>query len=174
MTEQTPWFNSLLDALETSGEDGCAAASFMRTRKTRIGFLKAGRHVGAIWTPWKSIELNKVHFTSTTPLMDPGLLTMVIHEVRHLQQGMLTALSIYGELDAWQLQFREYHRLTRKPMLPVIAEMLSLPLNWDRAVLKRARELMQLYAGKAYRADLLPLYPMHQEILYHLTGRKPK
>jgi hypothetical protein len=50
--------------------------------------------------------------------------------------------------------------------------MLSLPLTYDRDVLRRARNLMQAYAGKGYRADLLPLYPLGKEIRYRLTGRK--
>ena len=54
--------------------------------------------------------------------------------------------------------------MTNVKMHTAIEEMLSLPLGWDRAVLRPARELMQEYAGKGYRADLLPLYPLGKEI----------
>jgi hypothetical protein len=91
-----------------------------------------------------------------------------------LQQGIVVALSVYGELEAWQLQFRLYHTLTNAKMHTAIAEMLSLPLNWDRNVLQRARELMQDYAGKGYRADLLPLYPIGKEISYRLFRVAPQ
>ena len=96
------------------------------------------------------------------------MLTLLIHEVKHLQQGLFRALSVYGELEAWQLQFRLYHQLTGKPMHPAIAEMISLPLEYDRTVLCRARDLMQAYAGKGYRSDLLPLFPWGKEIKYWL------
>jgi hypothetical protein len=101
------------------------------------------------------------------------VLTLLIHEVKHLQQGMHVALSVYGELEAWQLQFGLYHRMTDAKMHKAIQEMLSLPLNWDRTALQRARELMQEYAGKGYRADLLPLYPLGKEISFRLFRQTP-
>jgi hypothetical protein len=167
------WINSLYDALDACGAEGCSAADYLRRHRTRLGFRRMGRHVGAFWTPWNSIKLNLKHYTCAMPVTDPNLLTMVIHETRHLQQGLLNALSVYGELEAWQLQFREYHRLTGKPIPSAIAELLSLPLGWDRVVLMRARELMKAYAGRAYRADLLPLYPLYHELAYLLTRRPP-
>ncbi|MBI3175672.1 MAG: hypothetical protein HYZ25_18275 [Chloroflexi bacterium] len=167
------WHDSLLTTLDASGLEGRLAADYLRAHQTTVWFLKLRPHVGAFWTPWRSVGLNQTHFTRTTPLTDPSLLTLVIHEVCHLQQGMLNALSVRGELEAWQLQFREYQRLTRPLTDPVLLELLSLPLNWDRAVLKRARELMQAYAGKAYRADLLPLYPFPHEFRYWMTRRPP-
>lgn len=171
--EYLQWIDSLLAALDASGVEGGVAAAYLRAHGTRLGFFRVGRHIGAFWTPWKSVGINQVHFSHDTLLTDPRLLTIVIHEVRHLRQGMLTALSIYGELDAWQLQYRLYEQMTRPIKHPALVEMLSLPLCWDRSVLRRARELMQAYAGKAYRADLLPLYPLHHEINYLLTRRPP-
>jgi hypothetical protein len=89
---------------------------------------------------------------------------LIIHEARHLQQGLVTALSVYGELDAWQLEFGVYHRVKGRYPHPAIAELMQLPLMGDRAVLKKAAGLMQDYAGKGYRVDLLPLYPLGREI----------
>lgn len=167
------WRDSLLAALDVSGPEGHFAADYLRAHQTSVWFLKLRPHVGAFWTPWRSVGLNQAYFTRATPLSDPSLLTLVIHEVCHLQQGMLNALSVRGELEAWQLQFREYQRLTHPLTDPILLELLSLPLNWDRAVLKRARELMQMYASKAYRADLLPLYPLPHELRYLMTRRPP-
>jgi len=48
---------------------------------------------------------------------------------------------------------------------------MSLPLGYDRPTLRKAVQLMQAYAGKGYRADLLPLFPWKQEIKYWLTRR---
>lgn len=167
------WRNSLLTALDASGPEGHLTADYLRAHRTPVWFLRLRPHVGAFWTPWRSVGLNQAHFTRATPPTDPSLLTLVIHEVCHLQQGILNALSVRGELEAWQLQFREYQRLTRPLTDPILLELLSLPLNWDRAALRRARELMQAYAGKAYRADLLPLYPLPHEIRYFFTHRPP-
>ena len=129
--------------------------------------------MGAFWTMLGTIHLNTLHYSLESNPADPRVLTLLIHEVKHLQQGMHTALSVYGELEAWQLQFRLFHQMTNAKMHKVIEEMLSLPLNWDRAVLKRARELMQEYAGNGYRADLLPLYPLGKEIMCRLFKQTP-
>jgi hypothetical protein len=42
----------------------------------------------------------------------------------------------------------------------------------ERGNLQRARRLMTQIAGKSYGANFLPLYPIHKEIGYWLTGRK--
>ncbi len=99
-------------------------------------------------------------------LMICALKPLMIHEARHLQQGLTTALSVYGELDAWQLEFGIYHRIKRSYPHPAIEELMSLPLEYDRAILKKAASLMQAYAGKGYRVDLLPLFPAGSEIKY--------
>jgi hypothetical protein len=73
---------------------------------------------------------------------------------------------VYGELDAWQLEFGIYHRIKGKYPSPIIAEIMALPLEYDRDLLRKAVSLMQAYAGKGYRADLLPLFPWGREIRY--------
>lgn len=167
------WSQTLLHSLEGFGEEGRIAASYLRAHKTHIGFWSARKNVGAFWTPLRTIHLNTVHYSLQTNPADPRLLTLLIHEVKHLQQGPVTALSVYGELEAWQLQFRLYHQKTNAKMRPAIEKLLSLPLSWDRAVLQQARELMQEFAGKGYRVDLLPLYPLGKEIRFRLFGQTP-
>jgi hypothetical protein len=49
--------------------------------------------------------------------------------------------------------------------------LMKLPLGYDRAVLKEAVCLMRAYAGKGYRADLLPLFPLPREIRYWMIRR---
>jgi hypothetical protein len=167
------WTNHLLESLDQMGEAGRDAAKYLRDHRTYIGFRRVRKNVGAFWTVIRTIHLNTVHYSLESNPADPRVLTLMIHEVKHLQQGMITALSVYGELEAWQLQFRLYHRMTNVKMHTAIEELLSLPLGWDRAVLHRARELMQEYAGKGYRADLLPLYPLGKELRYRLLGQTP-
>jgi hypothetical protein len=164
------WTQALLQNL--AQVDG-AAASYLQTRRVKIGFNKQSSSTAAIWTPGRRIYLNAKYFSPETPPDDPRVLSLLIHEVRHLQQGFFTALSVYGELEAWQLGFRVEKALTGRTHPPVIEEMLTLPLNRDREVLEHARRLMLAYAGPGYRADLLPLYPLGQEIRYwvkKLTG----
>ena len=165
------WKQTILDQLASLGEEGHTAAEYLRAHRTYIGFWKARKNVGAFWTFLRTVHLNSLYYSMNAETKNIDMLTLLIHEVKHLQQGVFLALSIYGELEAWQLQFRLYYRLTGKPVHPVIAEMLSLPLAYDRAVLRRAQGLMQAYAGKGYRADLLPLYPLGREIKYWLTGK---
>ena len=169
--DQATWVNSLLESVVEVGEEGKAAVDFIRKRRTQIGIKKARPNVGAFWTVFGNIRLNSHYYTYETPLDDVRIKTLIIHEARHLQQGLLTALSVYGELDAWQLEFRVYHRIKGKYPHSAIAELMTLPLEFDRAVLKKAVTLMQAYAGKGYRIDLLPLYPIGREIRYLITRK---
>ncbi|HEY2981036.1 MAG TPA: hypothetical protein VGJ22_07645 [Anaerolineales bacterium] len=102
------------------------------------------------------------------------MLALIIHETRHLQQGPVAALSVYGEMEAWQLDFRVRRQLVASELPAVIIQLLALPLGWDRQVLRSARNLMQAYAGKGYRVDLLPLYPIHKELFYRVSGKVPR
>jgi len=167
--EHTVWKDTLLDAVAQIGEEGCNAVDFLRKRGTKIGFKNVRPNVGAFWTVFGNIRLNSHYYNYETPLDDLRIKTLVIHEARHLEQGLFTALSVYGELDAWQLEFRIYHRVKERYPHSAVAELMTLPLKYDRAVLKQAVTLMQAYAGKGYRADLLPLYPLGREIKYWVT-----
>ena len=164
--EHSVWKNNLLEALVQLGDEGRAARDYLLAHRTYIGFWRVRKNVGAFWTIFRTIHFNSLHYSYQMDVSDISLLTLLIHEVKHLRQGFFLALSVYGELEAWQLQFRLYHQLTGRQMHPVIAELLSLPLEYDRSVLKKAASLMQAYAGKGYRADLLPLYPLGREIRY--------
>lgn len=167
--EHQVWKENLLEAVTELGEEGRLAVEFLRTRKTRIGFKQVRPNVGAFWTVFGNIHLNSRYYTYETPLDDLRIKTLIIHEARHLQQGLATALSVYGELDAWQLEFGIYHRIRGKYPHPAVAELMTLPLAYDRRVLKKAADLMQAYAGKGYRVDLLPLFPLSRELKYWVT-----
>jgi len=155
------------------GEAGREAANYLRDHRTYIGFRRVRKNVGAFWTVIRTIHLNTEHYSLESDPADPRVLTLMVHEVKHLQQGWITALSVYGELEAWQLQFRLYHQMTKVKVHTAIEELLYLPLGWDRAVLQRARGLMQDYAGKGYRVDLLPLYPLGKELRYRFLRQTP-
>jgi hypothetical protein len=172
--EHNVWKENLLEAVVQIGDEGRAAVDFVLTHKTKIGFKRVRPNVGAFWTVFGNINLNSRYYTYETPIEELRIKTLIIHEARHLQQGIITALSVYGELDAWQLEFGIYHRIKGQYPHPVIAEIMSLPLGYDRTVLKKAAQLMQAYAGKGYRVDLLPLYPLDKEIKYWITRQPPE
>lgn len=171
--EHQLWKENLLEAVNQIGEEGRLAVEYVRKHRTKIGFKQVRPSVGAFWTVFGNIHLNSRYYTYETPLDDLRIKTLIIHEARHLQQGIITALSVYGELDAWQLEFRIYQRITGKYPHPVIAEIMDLPLGYDRVVLRKAAQLMQAYAGKGYRVDLLPLYPLDKEIKYWIIRQQP-
>lgn len=165
------WKEKLFDAVTQLGEEGRLAVDFLRTRRTRIGFKQVRPSVGAFWTVFGNIHLNTRYYTYETPFDDLRIKTLIIHEARHLQQGLVTALSVYGELDAWQLEFGVYHRVKGGYPHAAIAELMTLPLRYDRIILKKAASLMQAYAGKGYRVDLLPLFPLPREARYWMTRK---
>lgn len=168
---QTEWLERYFQRVSESSEEGAEAVRFVREKKIRVGMKRARRSVGAYWAWTKSFYLNKVHYTMESALENPRAVTLFVHEVRHLQQGILTAMSVYGELDAWQYEFRLYKKLTGKELKPELEELLSLPLGNDRAVLKKAQGLMTKFAGVWYLAWLLPLYPLHKEMLFWVTRK---
>ena len=169
--EHNVWEENLLEAVISLGEEGRSAVDFLRARHTKIGFRQARPNVGAFWTVFGNIRLNSQYYTYETPLDNLRIKTLIIHEARHLQQGILTALSVYGELDAWQLEFGIYCRVKGEYPHSAVTEIMSLPLGYDRTILKKAARLMQAYAGKGYRVDLLPLFPLNKEITYWVTKR---
>jgi hypothetical protein len=99
-------------------------------------------------------------------------LSLLVHEVHHLKQGWHLALSVQGELEAWQVQFAYLKSLTQKyspypQHEATITELMMLSPS-NREHLKHARVLMQRFAGKKYRIDLYPLYPLAREIQFLL------
>ena len=170
--ELSAWVGQVLDRLDATGMEGAAAVSFIRNRGVRIGFKKQ-KATGAMWSLDGNIYLNSDSFSLATPPNHAFLLNLVAHEALHLQQGMVTALSVYGELEAWQLGFRIYQLLGGRITSSSLNELMGLGLSYDRDLLSKVRFLMQDYAGKGYRIDLLPRYPLWKEIGYFFTRNIP-
>jgi hypothetical protein len=172
MTRQDAgWLEQYLEKVAQSSELGREAVDYVRANKIRVGLKRARKSVGAFWTLNRRFYLNSVHYSRESMLENPRAWTLFVHEVCHLKQGPLTALSIYGELEAWQIEFRLYKQLTQTKLIPAIEEMLALPLDMNRDNLRRARALMMETAGKGYGAWILPLYPIHKEVKYWVTRR---
>ncbi len=163
------WIDHSLNILDQCGPEGNSALDFIRRRRVRVSFHD--QPTAARWTLSGHIQLHPRYADG-----DPGAaypLSLIVHEVKHLQQGFFTALSVYGELEGWQIQFSflksltgKYHNDPRHDL--IIRELISLPLSLKRSVLYKARQLMQDYAGKEYRIDLLPLFPLMREIKFRL------
>jgi hypothetical protein len=167
------WQAALLAQLDRSGREAQAASQFIRQRRIKVGFRKASPAVGAFWFIDGNIYLNRAAFSADSPVSNPRVLSLVVHEAQHLRQGVFTALSVYGELEAWQLGFRVYGRLTGTDPQPPLADLLELPLRYDRALLRTARDLMREFAGRGYHIDLLPLFPWVREARWWLTRTSP-
>jgi hypothetical protein len=173
MRDYSSWLDQLLTQLGRCGPQGQAALQLLVERRVKVNLHD--QPTAARWTLTGNIQLHP-RYADNAP-DDPYPLSLVIHEVRHLEQGLFTALSVYGELDAWQVQFSfiksltgKYHANTKHDA--TLNELMSLYLSWDRQALALARNLMQDYAGKGYRVDLLPLYPLAREILFVFTRKQ--
>ncbi|MCQ3937991.1 MAG: hypothetical protein DPW18_13210 [Chloroflexi bacterium] len=169
--QSAEWLEKYFEKVAESSEEGRGAVQFVRANRIRVGLKRARKSVGAFWQFGRRFFLNSIHYSMESALENPRAWTLFVHEVRHLQQGAVTALSVYGELDAWQYEFRLYKRLTGKTLKPELEELLTLPLNFERDNLRRARRLMTKFAGFWYGAWILPLYPITKEIKYWLTRK---
>jgi hypothetical protein len=167
------WLNLMFENLGQFGPEGQVTVTYLKSRGTKIRFKETKPSIGAWWTLARNINLNSRYYSYENSLSNTRVFTLIIHEVRHLQQGFFTALSVYGELDAWQLEWSIYYRKHGRYPKASVEELMSLPLGWDREVLRRAVELMQDYATENYRVDLLPYYPLGKEIAYRLFRKIP-
>jgi hypothetical protein len=158
--------------LAKQGPLGLESEAFMRQQRVRVKFHQQ-KNSGAAWTLAGNIHLNAHDYSMNTKPDNPAMLSLIVHEVHHLRQGLLTALSVYGELDAWQVGFKFYQSITGSQLCSVLQEILNLPLDFSRDRLREAVNLMKAYSP-GYRIDLLPLYPIHREIAWWLTRKEPE
>jgi hypothetical protein len=170
--DRLEWQEKYYQKVSESSEEGAEAVRFVREKNIQVGMRRARKSVGAFWTLGRSFYLNAIHYSMESALENPRAWTLFVHEVRHLQQGTLTAMSVYGELDAWQYEFRLFKKITGKTLKPELEEILSLPLNYDRANLKHAQKLMTKFGSFWYGAWMLPLYPLHKEIKFWITRKQ--
>jgi hypothetical protein len=171
--DASSWSASMLDHLAHSGDDGVSAVNFIKSRNIRIGFSKQNA-TGAKWSLDGNIYLNSNSYSLATAPTDAYMLSLIAHEALHLKQRFITALSVYGELEAWQLGFRVYQSLGGVIFGSALNELMSLPVGYDRDMLQKVRFLMKEFAGKGYRIDLLPRYPLWKEIAFDFTRKIPE
>ena len=166
------WLDQLLAELGHCGPQGRAALCFLTEQRVKVSLHD--QPTAARWTAFGNIQLHPRYAKGASDAPYP--LSLIVHEVQHLKQGVFTALSGFGELNAWQTQFSFLKSLTGcyhsdSQSNALITELMSLSLNGDRKVLIRALNLMRAYAGKGYRVNLLPLTPLPREILFFISRR---
>ena len=166
------WLDQLLIELGRCGPQGQAALHFLKEQGVKVSLHD--QPTAARWTLAGDIQLHPRYAIGAPDAPYP--LSLVVHEVRHLQQGLFTALSVYGELDAWQVQFSLLQSLTGQyhsniQFNAIINDLMTLRLIEDRKILAQAVTLMKAYAGKGYRINILPLYPLLRETLFLITRK---
>lgn len=134
-------------------------------RIVNLSKAKSGMYLG-----FGLILLNARYVGEEAELINAKWLNIIAHEMEHARHGAITAFSVYGELQAWQAGFRVLEQYGNKPLSGLAKEILNLPITKDRGVLRRAQELMRLYAGDAYGIQNRTLYPIFEEIKYRLGG----
>lgn len=157
------WELDLLSTLSKSGSHGKQAVDYLNKRGGRVSF--APQPTGAKWTlkgmmggP-PDVIVNDTHQSKAKSGKDTWTLSVIAHELKHYQQGLFTALSVYGELEAWQLQIRVLRDLGTPPKHAALQAIEKLKLSHDPKVLRDAARLMKEFSP-TYRIDLLPLNPI--------------
>ena len=145
--------------------------AFIEKKKYRIGKLTQANS-GAGWTIRGNITIRP---DDVNRCLEPYVLSLILHEIFHVKrQSISMRLSVRGELDAWQYQYKIYPLLQPGHEIGEAYfgksnewQQLSMLSPHSRQDLEKARDLMILIAP-GYRAYALPIYPLPQEIGYYL------
>jgi hypothetical protein len=169
-------YEQVYQALTAAGNMNAKAAEFMKQAKTRLG-LHEQYKAGAGWTILKNITL-----TPNAKVLDPYTLCLISHELIHLQQPLLTRLSVRGELLAWQFQIQAYRELTGKDIGDDGQAYGGTKQFWDQLAqlsadsrddLLKAQGLMKKVSPN-YRSDCLPLFSLTRDVGYYLSEGRLK
>ncbi len=91
--KETSYRENVLKEMAKKGGLGKASEAFMRQHNVQLKF-RPQKSSGANWTLGGNIHLNAYDFSISTNPANPALLSLVVHEVHHLRQGLFTALSV--------------------------------------------------------------------------------
>ena len=156
---ESAWRDAVLENL-ARGKTICQrAARYIVENEIEIGFSR--QKTGARWTLNRRIELNSASFSKrmgTSPT-NSTLLGFIVHEAIHLEQGAALALSVKGELDAWQAQREACRELGAPIRKDVHWQALAVLTDNTSQDLGQARREMLRREGYRYLVWLLPLRP---------------
>jgi hypothetical protein len=147
------------------------AAEYIIANDVEIRFRAL--NTGAMWWIDGNMYLNSNRYSPSTRPDHPYMLALIVHEAKHLEQGPVVALSVYGELEAWQVQHEVFKELvgtspgTYEERM-AWDELSQIPPSTSRDDLDRARELIQFIGGADYSIDKLPLWPLPVEVVKSL------
>jgi hypothetical protein len=164
------WFAQALAALRDLGAVGQASVDYIRRHRIRLGFSRQ-KHSGASWFDWRRLRYG-VFLSMRHAGKRPDnryLCSLLAHEVKHLEQGLREALSVRGELVAWQVQYDVLTQPPAKTLSDAWKELRALD-SGSRADLRQAQVLMKEVGGPGYRIDRLPLWPLPAEAAYRLIA----
>lgn len=163
-------YDQVFQALSNAGTHNASVAQFMKQAKIRLGLHQQYKS-GAGWTFLRNITL-----APEGKLLDPYTLCLISHELYHVQQPLLTRLSVRGELLAWQYQIQAYRELTGKDIGDHGQAYGGTKAFWDQLAqlsadsrddLLKAQGLMKNVAPD-YRSDCLPLFSLTKDVGYFL------
>jgi hypothetical protein len=166
-TTAEEWRRAVLAHLMQGGPAMQHAAEYIIANDVEIRFRAL--KTGAMWWIDGNMYLNSDRYSPSTRPDHPYMLALIAHEAKHLEQGPVVALSVYGELEAWQVQYAVFKELvgtspgTYEERM-AWDELSQLPLSSSRENLEIARQLMQYIGGANYPIDKLPLWPLPAEI----------
>jgi|WetSurMetagenome_2_1015567.scaffolds.fasta_scaffold159893_2 hypothetical protein len=166
LNDYDPWSRQVLLALQSGGPDAARTAAYILANN--VGIVIVDNDATNLWWKvkwsWKGPQIRQQlyvsRFIAGKPPSDAWVLMEFVHETRHLQQGFWTAFSVYGEFEAWQLGFRFYlARPDRAPVGQFIRDLLELPLTHEKAMVRQAQELINLYenGGTSFKEQVLSL-----------------
>jgi len=169
-------YELVFQMLSAAGTLNASAAQFMKQARIKLGLHQQYKS-GAGWTFLRNITL-----APDGKLLDPYTLCLISHEIIHLQQPLLTRLSVRGEMLAWQYQIQAYRELTGKDIGDHGQAYSGTKAYWDQIAqlsadsrddLLKAQALMKKVAPD-YRSDCLPLFPLLQEVGFYLGKGRVK
>ena len=158
------WRYEVLDNLQGAGPVCQHAEQYIVNNN--VQFVFASSSTWAAWTLDRNIKLDTPRYSLNTSPADVFMLSLIVHEAWHLEQGPLLALSVLGELGAWQIQHdalvelgEPYPKkiLKNADLIRMLPSPLDGPVSID--VLMLAQGLMLDSQGWGYLIWLLPLRP---------------
>lgn len=168
--QEAAWFERSKSALRDAGSVGRASWETITRKRMTLGF-SGQKYSGGMWFDWRRLRfgifVNTVYADRSPE--DPHMVALLAHEAKHREQGIVEALSVRGELVAWQLQYDVLKELSAEPTSAPWREIRSLDPA-ARQDLKRARVLMKRIGGPGYRIEYLPLLPLPAEVVHCLKS----
>ncbi len=167
-------YDDIFRQLSSPGLIPSLTLAYFKKHKVKLGFLAQG-YSGGGWT-----LLHNITIAPGTDLNNRHTLSLIIHEVFHLGQPILTRLSIYGELLAWQYQQQGYQQAFGEVIGGSSEAFAGTADKWNelsrlspgsRSDLAKAQEIMR-EISPGYRSDCLPLYPLIKEVWYFLQQKE--